>query len=299
MKRLLLLMALAAPVVLAQAVPPPANSTDLNRKIELALRDRFEIPTACDIRIGTRIPSQFAGFDTLKVTLTQGKTVNEVEFLISKDNAMLARLDKLPLDHNPALEIDVKGRPVRGNPAAPVTIINFDDLECPVCARMHQILTAEVAAKYGPNVRFIYKDNPLVDLHPWALHAAVDAGCLAQQDGTAYWTFIDYVHTHGEEVSGEGRNLQQSFATLDRIAGDSAQAPRIDRPTLMACLKKQDESTVRQSMKEAAGLGLNFTPALFVNGEEVRGITTEGDPALAVDRALRASGASANQSSPK
>jgi protein-disulfide isomerase len=156
---------------------------------------------------------------------------------------------------------------------------------------MHQILKSEIMQKYGDKVRFIYKDNPLTEIHPWAMHAAIDAGCLAQQDPSAYWTFVDYVHTHGQEVSGEERDPGRSFLALDRIATESGQGRQVDKPILMACLKRQDDAPVRQSMKEAQNLGLNFTPALFVNGEVVRGLTSLDDPQRAIERALQAKNA--------
>jgi len=153
---------------------------------------------------------------------------------------------------------------------------------------MRQILKSELMQRYGDKVRFIYKDNPLTEIHPWAMHAAFDAGCLAQQDAGAYWTFIDYVHTHGQEVSGEERDLGRTFLTLDRIATESGQGRHVEKPILMTCLKKQDEAPVRQSMREARDLGLSFTPALFVNGEVVRGLRLLDDPQRAIERALQA-----------
>ena len=58
----------------------------------------------------------------------------------------------------------------------------------------------------------------------------------------------------------------------------------------MACLKTQDEGPVRQSMKEAARLRLDFAPALFVNGEEMRGLASESELTKVIDRALRDAG---------
>lgn len=268
---------------LAQATTSP----DVARAVELMIRLKFDVPTACDIRIGARTPSPFTGYDKLKVILSQGGNSTDLEFLISKDNRSLAKLENFDLDHNPALSIQIQGRPIRGNPNARVTVINFDDLECPVCAHMHAMLKSQVMQKYGDQVRFIYKDNPLTDIHPWAMHAAVDAGCVAQQDGNAYWQFIDYVHAHGQEVSGADRNLDRSFSVLDRIASVSTQGHQVNEPELLACMRKQDEAPVRQSMREAQGMGLNFTPALFVNGELVRGLTSSDAPDRAIDRALR------------
>lgn len=276
--------------LISAQTPSPARLTtpDLERKVELMIRLKFEVPTACEIKIASRTPSPFTGYDRLHVTLTEGGKSTDLEFLISKDNKSLARMENFELDQNPGLAIGIQGRPIRGNPNAQVTIINFDDLECPVCARMHQILKTEVTQRYGDKVRFIYKDNPLTEIHPWAMHAAVDAGCLAQQDSGAYWSFVDYVHAHGAEVSGEDRDLGKSFSTLDRLATSSAQSHKVDQPVLMACLKRQDETPVRASMKEARDMDLNFTPALFVNGEVVRGLTLQDDPQRAIERAIQA-----------
>ena len=229
------------------------------------------------------------GYDQLHLTISQGQRSSGVDFLISSDNSKLSHLDTFDLDQNPALSIDTEGRPIRGNPNAPVTVINFDDLECPACAYLHQELFPAALDRYGDKVRFIYRDNPLIEIHPWALRAAVDATCLANQGPTAYWDYVDYVHTHVQEVSGDTRNLQKSFSELDRIATEQAEKARLNSPQLQACLKTQDEAPVRQSMRQAAVLGLNYTPGLFVNGEEVRGIRSIDDVWRVIDRALRES----------
>ena len=151
-----------------------------------------------------------------------------VEFLISTDGKTLARLETFGLTKDPAFDIDVAGRPIRGNPAAKVTVINFDDLECPYCARMHQSLFPSTMERYKDKVRFIYKDDPLTEMHPWAMHAAVDANCLAAQSGDVYWTYVDYLHSHGQEITGPDRNLTKSFAALDRIARQEATLGKLD-----------------------------------------------------------------------
>jgi hypothetical protein len=231
----------------------------LDRKIELVIRSKFDVPSDCDIKIASRTPSSVPGYDQLRVTISQGQKNSDVDFLVSSDNRTLGRLDTFDLDHIPSLSIDVEGRPIRGNPNAPVTVINFDDLECPVCAYMHQQLFPAAFNRYGDKVRFIYLDNPLVEIHPWALHAAVDATCMANQSPAAYWNYVDYVHTHVQDVSGESRNLQKSFSELDRFASQQADKVNLDSSRLQACLKTQDETPVRRSMKQAASLGLNFT----------------------------------------
>jgi protein-disulfide isomerase len=171
-----------------------------------------------------------------------------------------------------------------------VTFINFDDLECPYCARLHQTLFPSTLERYKDEVRFIYKDNPLSDMHPWATHAAVDANCLAAQSAEAYWPYVDYLHSHGQEVDGEDRSRSKSFATLDRIARQQATLAKLDEAKIDACLAKQDETQVRASMKEAETLKIESAPAAFVNGERVDGAVPEPQLWMVIDRALRAAG---------
>ena len=103
------------------------------------------------------------------------------------------------------------GVPSAAIPNAKVTVINFDDLECPYCARMHEELFPATLERYKDKVRFVYKDDPLTEIHPWAMHAAVDANCLAAQNGTVYWAYVDYLHSHGQEVTGPDRDLNKSI----------------------------------------------------------------------------------------
>jgi protein-disulfide isomerase len=270
----------------ASQAPDPA----LNRRIEVMVRSQFNVPQEYDVTIGPRQPSQLPGYDALPVTLSHGGKHTLVDFLISADGKTLARLEKFNLAHDPVFSIDVPGRPIRGNPAAKVTVINFDDLECPYCARMHQTLFPATLAHYKDSVRFIYKDDPLVEIHPWAMRAAVDANCLGAQGGEAYWTFIDYIHSHGQQINGEERDVAKSFAALDRIAREEGTLGKLDATRLDACLAKQDETQVRASMKEAESLGVEGTPVLFVDGERISGALPQEQVWMVIDRALRAAG---------
>ena len=273
----------------AQSAGPVSQDAALNRRIEVMVRSQFGIPPEVSVALGQRTSSQISGFDTLPVTLSHGSTKKVIDFLVSTDNKKLARLETFDLAKDPVFNIDIAGRPIRGNPDARVTVINFDDLECPFCARMHTSLFPATMDRYRDKVRFVYKDDPLA-MHPWAMHAAVDANCIGAQSGQTYWNFVDYVHSHGEEVNGQDRNLTKSFAALDRIARDEAAIAKLDSAKLDACIAKQDETQVRASAKEAETLGIDGTPALFVDGERINGAVPEEQVWLVIDRALRADG---------
>lgn len=270
--------------------PPQAPSSTLDRHIELQVRNQYDLPTDVEVSIGSRSPSQFPGYQNLPVTISRNGKSQVLKFLISDDSTKLVHMDTMDLTKSPADSIDIAGRPIRGNPDAKVTIINFDDLECPYCARMHQELFPAAIDRYKNQVRFVYKDDPLVDLHPWAMHAAVNANCLAAQSGDVYWKFVDYLHAHGDEITGPDRNVQKSAEALDRIARQLATLGKLDEEKLNACLAKQDQAGVSASQKEAEALGIQGTPALFINGEKIDGAVPKEQLFAVIDRALRDAG---------
>jgi protein-disulfide isomerase len=275
----------------AQNTPPAGPDTATNRRIEILVRNQYSLSPDIDISIGARKPSQFTGYDTLPVTLSHKTKTQVVDFLISTDGTKLVQMNTFDLTKDPADVVPIDGRPIRGNPDAKVTVVNFDDLECPFCARMHQELFPETLEHYKGMVRFVYKDDPLTDLHPWAMHAAVNANCLAEQSGDIYWKYVDYLHSHGDEVTGEGHDPAKSYATLDRIARQEATLGKLDEARLNACITKQDETQVRASLKLAESLDLDGTPALIINGEKINGGAVPQDELwMAIDRALRAAG---------
>lgn len=276
------------------SLPNHASSSpsvpSLERKIELLVRSQFSVPPECEILLGARSKSSIQGYDSMPVTfINEGKRTT-VEFLISEDGLTLARLEKFDLIHNPALSIDTEKRPVRGALTAQVEIINFDDLECPYCGMLNNEILPATLDHYRGLIKIVYKDYPLPG-HPWALRAAVDANCLASQSPSAYWSYVDYVHTHGQEISGAKPSPTKSFADLDNIAHTFGTERSVNETQLAMCLKNQDSSLINQSLKVGASLGVDATPQLFVDGERLpSGAQPTERLWPAIDRALKAKG---------
>jgi protein-disulfide isomerase len=267
------------------------DSATLARRVEVLVRAQYNLPAEFDVTVGARKPSNISGYETLPVTIAHGAKSQVVDFLISADGQKFGRLETVDLANNAMFHIDTANRPMRGNVAAKVTVINFDDLECPYCARMHQTLFPATLKHYGDKVRFVYKDFPLLEIHPWAMRAAVDADCLGAQSTDAYWAFVDYVHSHGDEVNGQDHDLAKSQAALDRITRQQATIANLDTAKLGACLTAQDETRVRASLKEGLALGIDGAPAVFVNGERINGgAQPQEEVWKVIDRALRAEG---------
>ena len=262
------------------------------RLIERQVRSYYSIPSDVKIIIGSTRPSDFPNYDALAITIDGGEKKQHVEFLLSKDHKTLARaMFDLTKDPYAAVmkKIDVGGRPTRGARDAKVVAINYDDFECPFCSRMHASLFPTLLKEYGDRVLFIYKDYPLEEIHPWAVHAAVNANCLAAQNGDAYWDFADYLHANQKDINGEkGRDAQN--AALDKLANAQAPKHNLDAAKLQACIKAQDDKAVRASMSEGDRIGVSATPAMFVNGRKVDGAVPIEDIREILDSALRDAG---------
>ena len=144
----------------AQTTAPSNLPAQLQRRIEVMIRAQYDVPSDVNLTIGTRQPSQFTGYETLPVILSKGGKTQELSFLISADQKKLVHLSTIDLTKDPATDIDISGRPIRGNPNAKVTVVNFDDLECPFCARMHQELFPATLDRYRNQVRFHLQGRP-------------------------------------------------------------------------------------------------------------------------------------------
>ena len=289
---LLPFVALAVIGCSAQA-PTAAAPTPLDRRIQNQIRSQLGVPPTVEITLGQRKASDISGYETLPVTLSSGERKMNIEMLISKDNKTLARLEKFDLVEDVMTKIDLAGRPVRGNSAAKVAIINYDDFQCPFCARMHETLMQEILKPYGDKIKIIYKDYPLLSIHPWAMHAAIDANCLNDQKSAAYWDYADFIHANQQEIMGpqeKRRPMNQQVMALDKAAFDQGNKHGLDSAKLTACIQKQDDKAVRTSMAEADGLGVESTPTLFVNGEKMSGALPLNVLRGVLDRALRAEG---------
>jgi len=274
----------------AQSTP-----SDLAKKIERQVRSAYSIPSEVNITVGEVTPStEWPNYDSVTVTIAGGDgKKSDYKFLVSKDRNTMLRLVKFDLSKDPFAEmmskIDVSGRPTRGAKGAKVRVINFDDFECPFCSRMHETLFPQLLKEYGDRVTFIYKDYPLVEIHPWATHAAVDANCLAAQSPDAYWDFADYIHANQREVGNE-KTPGARFVAIDKMTMLQGQKHNVDSEKLQACIKAQDEGAVKASMKEAEGIGVSATPTMFINGQKIDGAVPIGEVRAALDRALKDAG---------
>ena len=155
----------------------------------------------------------------------------------------------------PRIDVATAGHPVLGSSKAPVTIVEFSDFQCPFCKRVEPTLK-QVRDKYGDNVNLVYMDFPL-PMHNHALDAAKAGRCAAEQG--KFWPFHDAM-----------------FADQSKLAPDDLKADAknlgLDTAKFNECFDKAKyEAGVRADMNQGKSLGIDGTPAFFVNGRMLVG----------------------------
>ena len=272
-------------------------SPELARRIEVELRQKANLPPESTVNVGGRTPSEFAGFDTVMVTVVNsGRTSRPITFLLSHDGKTLAQITKFDISADPKTLVSGAGRPSRGGPeGAPVQIVGFDDLECPYCAKMHAEIFPAITERYGDKVHIVYKDFPL-EQHPWAMHAAVDANCLGAQSAPAYWTAVDYIHAHASGMGADPKDskadktLARASEQLDTLTREQGQFRKLNTVQLNACIAKQDATAINASRDLGIALGIDSTPTLFINGDKIDGAVSLEFLYGIIDQALRVAG---------
>lgn len=148
----------------------------------------------------------------------------------------------------------------KGGKDAKVTIVEFSDTECPFCKRFHDTMN-QAMAKYGDNIKWVYKHSPLDSLHKKARKEAVAAECAGDIGGNkGFWKFLDTLF----EVTPSNDGLAES--ELSKIA----QKAGLDVKKFNTCLASDKYSAkVQNQLEEAEKAGMRGTPyAIIVAGDQ-------------------------------
>jgi len=145
--------------------------------------------------------------------------------------------------------------PVRGSAAAPITIVEFSDYQCPFCARVNPTLD-RVRQTYGDRVKIVFKDYPLPN-HAQAPKAAEAAHCAGEQN--KYWEMHDAMFANQRAL--EVPSLKQA-----------ARAIGLDGAKFDQCVDSgKHAGLVAAGMELGNKMGVNSTPTLYINGRAVIG----------------------------
>ena len=172
-------------------------------------------------------------------------------------------------------KVDIKGDPVRGNPNAKVTIVEFSDFECQYCQRA-QTTALKLREQYGDKIRWVFKDFPL-SFHKKAMGAHLAANCIWKQDKKKYWTFFDAIFSE---------NRPPSTLTIPGLEKNAAKVGA-DVAKMRRCMKDPAMlKEIREDMAQGQKLGVEGTPGFFINGRFINGAVPLEDFTVVIDQEL-------------
>ena len=208
------------------------------------------------------------GFSEVEVHLSFDGGTKDERYYVSKDGQILVNGDVYRINGNPFQtnldRLSLADLPSLGPANAPVTIVEFGDLECPDCRMEAPILRHNVAETFASQVRLYFKDFPLGSIHPWARAAAIAGRCVYHQEAKAFWDFYDWIYENQQEI--EPDNLNSKILAW---AGQNG----VDARRLGGCIEtKASEPEVDRSLAEGRSLGVRGTPTLFINGRKIGGL---------------------------
>lgn len=242
-----------------------AEQARLTKSTEAFVRQLFGWGPDVKVTLGTFGPSAAADFYTVPIEVTLGEQKESGEVYVSKDGKTLLRGEIYDMSADPfaanRAKIHIEGSPTKGPTDARVTIVEFADFECPHCRELWGALAA-VEAHY-PQVRVVYKDFPLTQVHPWADTAALGGRCAFEQSPAAFWKVHDSIFENQDLISPE--NVWDKLVEFATAAG-------LNADTFKGCLSSPDtQKAVDASRAEGAALGVSSTPTVYVNGRPLVG----------------------------
>jgi protein-disulfide isomerase len=249
------------PCVLAQN-PSPA---ELKHKVDLYLRNMFAFGPDVKLVVGDFKETGVPGLLETDIDLTIGENKEDAKMWVSKDGKFLMRgelndMNKDVFAENRA-KLELKNAPSTGKPEAQITIVEFADFECPVCKQLHEAVRG-LLPNY-PQVRFIFKDFPLEQIHPWARTGALAGRCAYQQDPKAFWKMYEYLY--------DNQDLFSAGNAWDKTVDYAAQAG-LNTGAFKACMTSPEAAAaVDASIANGKLLEVSSTPTLFVNGRRIIG----------------------------
>ncbi len=209
--------------------------------------------------------------------------MGQVKKDLAEIKTLLQSAIKRPAPQKSTGTVGFTGRPMLGNPDAPVTIVEFSDYQCPYCRRYSLTVFPTLKRDYidTGKVRYVFRDFPLTNIHAQAEKAHESAHCAREVQ--KYWEMHDVLFTKQKELAVP--SLKQYAATLG-----------LDPEIFAACLDSgKYQAEIRKDITDGTAAGIRGTPSFFIgksgSGDSITGTIIRGAQPLAnfqtlIDRLL-------------
>ncbi|HEY6386306.1 MAG TPA: thioredoxin domain-containing protein [Candidatus Acidoferrum sp.] len=253
------------PQATAAAAPASAVQSPMQKTVEAYLRNLYAFGADTVVKIGAPKDIGIEGLLEVDVAVKLGENEQTGKVYVTKDGKYMFRGEVSDLSKDPMVEtraqLETKDSPSLGPANAPVTLVEFSDFECPVCRALHDALRG-MLPKY-PQLRVIFKDFPLEQIHPWARTAALAARCAYQQNPPAFWKMYDLIYDGQDLISPEN-----AWGKMTDFASQSG----LNAEVFKACMASPEAgSAVDASRANGILLEVGSTPTMFVNGRRIVG----------------------------
>ncbi len=220
-------------------------------------------------------------FEQVKAQIKQLLKNSEIQQAREKYvNSLRDKVEVSILLQPPVVHVDIDPARVKGDPQAPVTIVEFADFQCPFCGRVQPTLKT-VLEKYKGKVKLAYRDFPLSEIHPFAEIAAEGSRCALEQG--KYWEMHD-------AMFGD----QSKLTEADLIK--TASGLGMNQQAFETCLKSgKYKAAVAQDHQAGSQAGVNGTPSFFINGEFLSGSKSAEEFDQVIDRELASAGGKSSE----
>jgi len=248
------------------------NISDIQETPVNNIENKKSVPTGMIVALiaVVAIAAFFAGsyFSNLNSDVV---TQSELNDAISKLESKIGNVQQAPSQPSQPLKISSDNDPIRGDPNAPITIIEFSDFQCPFCARFHVQTLPLLLEEYidTGKVNLVYRDFPIQSIHPNAMPAAVAAECANEQGN--YWEYHDMLF---EKQSGWSRlDSNSAISTFSQYATDIG----LEQQQFDSCLgsgKYLEE--VQGDLSDGRDYDITGTPGFFIGNEEIGFVKING-----------------------
>ncbi|MFZ2083232.1 MAG: DsbA family protein [Candidatus Sulfotelmatobacter sp.] len=255
----------------AKAADKPASAPAVNLPSEATvdsfMQQTFGYEPQVSWKIASIKPAPVPGLVQVDVVLASPQGQQISRFYVTADGEHAVVGDIIPFGAKPfapmrkILEKGVTG-PSRGPEDAPVTIVEFGDLQCPACKAAQPAIEALIAAE--ANARFVFQNFPL-EMHNWAAKGADYADCVAQASNDAFWKFIAKTYEAQTDITAE--NADEKLTAL-------ADASGVKGADVASCAKTPaTKAHVDASIALGKSVNVTGTPTLFINGRSIGNIS--------------------------
>jgi protein-disulfide isomerase len=254
------------------AAKPPANSSasapatvlPSEDTVNSFLFETFGYDPTVTWKIADIRPSEVPGLAEVTIVITTSQGANSNRLLVSSDGKHAVTGDILPFGAKPYEDVREKlskgplNGPSKGPANAPVTIVDFSDMQCPHCQKAAP--TVESLLAQEPDVRFVFQNFPL-PIHNWAEKGAAYVDCVGRASNDAVWKFI-------QKAFEDQANITE--ANADEKLKAIATASGVNADEIAACATKPEtKSRIEASIAIGKAVGVTGTPTLFINGRSV------------------------------